>query len=142
MRTQTFAVSLLLALSSAGVAQTGRKPNVILVSLDQCQADRLHVYGNPRPTSPNLDRMAAEGVRFSHFYSAAPWTAPSYAAMMTGQYLSRHGVTLFMPRDTPALKPDAVTLAELFKKNGYRDRGFRQQQRGGVPRHGTRLRPV
>jgi arylsulfatase A-like enzyme len=70
------------------------RPNIILISLDQCQADRLHPYGNARETSPNLDRMALEGVRFSRFYSAAPWNAPSYSSIMTSQYPSRHGVTV------------------------------------------------
>ena len=65
------------------MAQTTRRTNVILISIDQCQADRLHAYGNTRETSPNLDRMAAEGVRFERFYSAAPWTAPSYTSDTT-----------------------------------------------------------
>jgi arylsulfatase A-like enzyme len=116
-------ILFLLSLAALASAQP-RRPNVILVSLDQCQADRLHVYGNPRATSPNLDRMAAEGVRFSRFYSASSWTAPSYASMMTSQYPSRHGVTLHSPRNESALKPDAVTLAELFRKAGYQTAAF------------------
>ena len=111
-----------LALLPALHGQT--KPNIILISLDQCQADQLHVYGNARDTSPNLDRMAREGVRFSRFYSASPWTSPSYSSMMTSQYPSRHGVTLFFPRDMPAQKPDAVMLAEWLKKSGYRTTAF------------------
>src|SRR2546422_7694710 len=105
-------------------AQTPSKPNVILVSLDQCQADRLHVYGNSRPTSPNLDRMAAEGVRFSRFYSASPWTTPSYASIMTSQFPSRHGATLFHVADLPGLRPEAILLAELFKQAGYKTGAF------------------
>lgn len=98
--------------------------NVILISLDQCQADRLHVYGNPRATSPNLDRMAAEGTRFARFYSAAPWTAPSYTAMMTSEYPSRHGVTIFFPKQVEAQKAETVMLAELLKKSGYATAAF------------------
>ncbi|MCL4401919.1 MAG: sulfatase, partial [Acidobacteria bacterium] len=105
-------------------AQGGRKPNVILISLDQLHADRLHCYGNPRATSPNLDRMAAEGVRLSHFYADSPWTTPSYGAIMTSQYPSRHGATLFFPPGVPGLKPEAITLAELFKKGGYKTAAF------------------
>ena len=100
------------------------KPNIILVSLDQCQADQLHAYGNPRATSPNLDRMAREGVRFARFYSAAPWTAPSYSSMMTSEYPSHHGVTVFFPRDAEAQKADAVMLAEWLKKLGYQTAAF------------------
>src|SRR5581483_515710 len=106
------------------LAQSPPRKNVILISIDQCQADRLHIYGNSRQTSPNLDRMAAEGVCFRRFYSAAPWTAPSYTAMMTSQYPSRHGVTLFFPRQVEAPKPDATLLAELFRSAGYQTSAF------------------
>jgi len=110
------------ALLQGLLAQT--RPNIVLISLDQCQADQLHVYGNSRETSPNLDRMAQEGVRFARFYSAAPWTAPSYSSMMTSQYPSRHGVTIFFPRDMEAQKPGAVLLAEWLKKFGYHTAAF------------------
>lgn len=114
--------TLLYVWAASAYAQS--KPNIILVSLDQCQADRLHVYGNSRATSPNLDRMAAEGVRFSRFYSSAPWTTPSYASMMTAQYPSKHGATLFHQGNLPGVRPDAVLLAELFKKAGYKTGAF------------------
>ncbi|MGH7487295.1 MAG: sulfatase-like hydrolase/transferase, partial [bacterium] len=110
------------ALIQALAAQT--KPNIILISLDQCQADQLHVYGNARETSPNIDRMAREGVRFARFYSAAPWTAPSYSSMMTSEYPSRHGVSIFFPRDMDAQKPQTVMLAEWLKQHGYHTAAF------------------
>jgi arylsulfatase A-like enzyme len=102
----------------------GRKPNIILISLDQLDAGRLHTYGNPRATSPNLDRLAAEGVRLQNFYAAAPWTTPSYGAIMTSQYPSRHGATLFHPPGIPGLKPDATPLAEIFQAAGYKTAAF------------------
>jgi len=120
---QRLAVALLVLFGAAN-AQTGRKPNVILIALDQCRAGRLHAYGNPRATSPNLDRMAAEGVRFTRFYSAAPWTTPSYASMMTSQYPSKHGATLFHVADLEGLRPEAIPLAEVFQKAGYHTGAF------------------
>lgn len=102
----------------------GRKPNIILISLDQLDAGRLHTYGNPRQTSPNLDRLAAEGVRLQNFYAASPWTTPSYGAIMTSQYPSRHGATLFHPPGIPGLKPDAAPLAEIFQAAGYKTAAF------------------
>jgi arylsulfatase A-like enzyme len=105
-------------------AAEGEKPNVILIALDQLHAGRLHSYGNPRATSPNLDRLAAEGVRLAHFYASSPWTAPSYASMHTSQHPSRHGATLFHPPGVPGLKPETATLAESFKKAGYRTAAF------------------
>src|SRR5581483_7468020 len=112
-----------LLFSPAMAARDGH-PNVILISLDQCRADELHLYGNSRETSPNLDRMGREGVVFTHFYSAAPWTAPSYSSIMTSQYPSRHGVTINIPRTEDAHRPDAVMLAQLFKQAGYRTAAF------------------
>lgn len=109
-------------LAQALAAQT--KPNIILISLDQCQADRLHSYGNPRETSPNLDRMAKEGVRFRRFYSASPWTSPSYSSMMTSQYPSLHGVTIFFPKDVEAQSSSAAMLAEWLKQHGYQTAAF------------------
>ena len=95
------------------------KPNVILVVLDQLDANHLHCYGNPRPTSPNIDRLAAQGVRFSHYYSVTDWTSPSYATMMTGVYPSRHTVTMGGKPEDPAVYEKLPMLAEEFKAHGY-----------------------
>lgn len=105
-------------------AQSPPRLNVILISLDQLRADQLHCLGNPRRTSPNLDRLAEHGVRFSHFYSVAPWTAPSYASLMTSLFPSRHGVTLFWHPDYSLVSPDVPMLAEIFKAQGYHTAAF------------------
>ncbi len=115
---------LLIALVSGVFAADQPRLNVILLVCDQMRADQLHVYGNPRATSPNIDRMAAEGVRFEHFYSAASWTAPSYSSMLTSQYPSRHGVTIFFPKDMDAQKPKTIMLPEWFRKAGYETAAF------------------
>ncbi len=117
-------ILLCMTALAAAAAAGGERPNVILVSLDQLGAGRLHCYGNPRSTSPSLDRMAGEGVRFERFYSAAPWTAPSYASMMTSQHPSRHGVTLFLPRTAAAIPANMKTLAEVFRDAGYETAAF------------------
>lgn len=101
-----------------------QKVNVILLVLDQLQADRLQCYGNPRPTSPNIDRLAKKGILFSHFYTVAPWTAPSYATLMTSQYPSRHGVTLFWRPGMPLIDKKTPLLPEVFKEHGYQTAAF------------------
>ena len=118
------ALVCLLTIAAAAVSfgqspQPQSHPNVILISLDQCRADQLHSYGNPRSTSPNLDRIASRGVRFTRFYSAAPWTTPSYGAIMTSQYPSRHGATLMTPPGVAGIRSGSKVLAELFRNNGY-----------------------
>lgn len=104
-------------------AQT-TKPNVVMIVLDQLQADQLHCYGNPRATSPNIDRLANRGILFSHFYSVAPWTSPSFATLHTSLYPSVHGVTLFWRPGMPLVDKDRPTLAESFQSEGYDTSAF------------------
>lgn len=66
--------------------------NVVLISIDTLRADHLSCYGRERRTSPNLDALAADGVRFEWDISAAPWTTPSHMSLMTGLYPSGHHV--------------------------------------------------
>ena len=56
-------------------------PNIILIGIDTLRADRVSSYGYHRPTTPNLDRLAAEGIRFDQVVSAASWTSPSFASI-------------------------------------------------------------
>src|ERR1035437_7726300 len=105
-------------------AQSSPRLNVILISLDQLRADRVHCLGNPRLTSPNLDRLAEQGVRFSHFYTVAPWTAPSYSSLMTSLYPSMAGVTLMWRPGDPLISSNVPTLAEIFKAHGYHTAAF------------------
>ncbi len=65
--------------------------DVILISLDTLRADRLGCYGYPRPTSPNLDRLADGGVRFAAAVAQSPWTRPSHWSMFNGLYPASHG---------------------------------------------------
>jgi arylsulfatase A-like enzyme len=105
-------------------AQSSPRLNVILISLDQLRADQVHSLGNPRLTTPNLDRLAEQGVRFSHFYSVAPWTAPSYSSLMTSLYPSMHGVTLMWRPGDPLVNANTPMLAEIFKAHGYHTAAF------------------
>lgn len=109
----------LIALLALGLAcaPSGRTaaPNVIWIVLDTLRADRLGCYGYPRPTSPNLDAIAADGARFTDATSQSSWTMPSMASMIQGQY-----ATAF--RDVP--RDDQATLAEIFQGAGYRTEGL------------------
>jgi arylsulfatase A-like enzyme len=91
-------------------------PNVILIGVDTLRADRLSSYGHESLTTPNLDRLAAEGIRFDQAVSASNWTAPSFASIFTGLAASRHGVT----NAELAMSDGAVTLAEHLRAGGWR----------------------
>ncbi|MBZ0112531.1 MAG: sulfatase-like hydrolase/transferase [Thermoanaerobaculia bacterium] len=89
--------------------------NVLLVTFDTTRADRIGAYGNEGVT-PNVDRLAAEGVLFAQARTAVPITAPSHSTILTGVYPIRHGV-----RDNGLFKLPSgqVTLAEILAEKGY-----------------------
>jgi len=95
-------------------------PDVTLIVIDTLRADQLSCYGNPRPTSPVLDDLAAHGTRFEQCISQAPWTRPSMASLHTGLFPTSHGCNDL--RD--ALSKDAWTLAEALHAAGYVTAGF------------------
>lgn len=112
-------LAVLLLLGAAADALPSQKPNVVVLVLDQLRADRLHCYGNPRLTSPNIDRLADRGVRFANYFTVASWTSPSFGSLHSSLYPSRHGVTLFWQPGMPLLNKDVPTWAEDFKDHGY-----------------------
>ncbi len=97
------------------------RPNVLLVTFDTTRADYLSCYGRPGNTTPAIDAVAREGIRFANCYTPAPITLPAHASIMTGLYPFQHKL-----RDNGAgvLDEKAVTLAELFKAAGYRTGAF------------------
>lgn len=94
--------------------------NVIVIFADDQGYQDLGVFGSPNIKTPNVDRMAKEGMRFTDFYSAASVCTPSRAALMTGCYPERVGrLPVLFPRDRRGLNPDEITIAEVLKTQGY-----------------------
>ncbi|NLH47575.1 MAG: sulfatase [Myxococcales bacterium] len=93
--------------------------NVVLISVDTLRADHVGCYGYQPPTTPAVDRLAAEGVVFEQAYASSPWTLPSHASIFTGLYPRGHGADLV----NKSLPLGAVTLAEVLKDSGYRTGG-------------------
>jgi arylsulfatase A-like enzyme len=89
--------------------------NVLLIVVDTLRFDHVGCYGHPRDTSPAIDRLASEGVRFERAYATAPWTKPSVASMITGLYPSAHGANLLESTVDESLR----TLAEILRDRGY-----------------------
>ena len=107
-----------------GGCQTGRtkirkvpNPNVILISIDTCRADRLSCYGHPGKTTPHIDALAEQAVLFSEVSSPVPMTLPAHASMLTGTIPPYHGV-----RHNDGYKVSAgnLTVAEILKERGYK----------------------
>lgn len=96
------------------------KMNVIVITLDTVRADRLGCYGYARGTTPNLDALAKESVRFPRAFSNSSFTPPSHASILTGRYPSSHGVMWW----DCALDEKVDTLAEVLQSAGYRTACF------------------
>ena len=120
--------SLLALLSCAGAPgdQASSQPidapsNVLLLTLDTTRADHIGSYGHPYIQTPNIDRLATEGVRYDSAFTVVPITLPSHLSMMSGRYPSWHGVRenggFYVPQEM-------TTLAEILSAAGYDTAAF------------------
>jgi arylsulfatase A-like enzyme/tetratricopeptide (TPR) repeat protein len=98
-----------------------RRPNILLITLDTFRADHVGAYGSRRGTTPGIDALAANGVRFQTAISAVPLTLPSHATILSGLLPPHHGVR---NNGTGAFPSDRPTLATLFSAKGYRTAAF------------------
>lgn len=97
-----------------------RGPNILIILVDALRYDHLGCYGYKRDTSPNIDKLAQEGIIFENAYSHAPWTKPSVASFFTSLYANTHGTI-----NAEDVLPDgALTIAEIFKNRGYSTLSF------------------
>ena len=120
-----------LAAPLAGAAS--RPPSVVLIYADDLGYGDLGCYGSALRT-PNLDRMASEGVRFTQFYSANPVCSPSRAALLTGRYPTRVGVPrVLFPYDKTGLPDSETTLAQVLKKRDYKTMCIGKWHLGHLP---------
>jgi len=95
-------------------------PNVVLIVVDTLRADHLSAYGYDRRTSPNLDRLADEGVLFDWAIAPSSWTLPSHASLFTGRTVHEHDAD----SGHPVLDYAYPTVAELMARRGFRTAGF------------------
>ena len=110
------------ARKAEAVASAGRRPNVVIVLADDLGYGELGSYGQSKISTPNLDRLAAEGVRYTDFYAGGPVCAPSRCAMLTGMHTG-HATVRNNPepgRGDEPLSDDEVTFALLAQAFGYR----------------------
>lgn len=111
---------LLFLFQSAITLQKSDSPNIVLIFMDDMGYGDLSCYGASTYRTENIDRLAAEGIRFTSFLSAQAVCSASRAALLTGSYPNRmniHGA--YFPGDKVGLHPNETTIAELLKEKGY-----------------------
>jgi len=105
-------------------AKRKQSPNIIIVYADDLGYGDLGSFGNPVIRTPELDRMAVEGQKWTQFYSADPVCTPSRAGLLTGRYPIRNGMTsakraVFFPDSPGGLPQEEITIAEMLKQKNY-----------------------
>ena len=125
---RSFRLTLVLLLAAGGLAAPGcnrvdlataldpERPSLLLVSIDTLRADHVGVYGAVDARTPVIDRLAAEGTRFTTAIASAPLTLPSHASILTGLYPPHHGVRY---NGISRLLPSFDTLTERLRDAGY-----------------------
>jgi arylsulfatase A-like enzyme len=131
------ALALLLSVSLSGATAAdqvaGQKPNIVFVLTDDQGYGDVSAHGNPVLKTPNLDRLHAEGVRFTDFH-VSPTCSPTRSALLTGRHEFKNGVThTILERER--LTPKATTLAQVLKAAGYTTGIFGKWHLGDEPEH-------
>lgn len=143
MRRSLRPLAVLLGLISLAnlpaVSAESRPPNIIMVFIDDLGWGDFSCFGNPDVKTPHVDRLAAEGIRFSQFYVNSPICSPSRTALTTGQYPQRWRITSFLNNRADNerrgmaqwLDPKAPSLARFLKQSGYATGHFGKWHMGG-----------
>lgn len=129
-------------LTASASESSSRPPNIVIIFTDDQGYGDVGCFGAKGFTTPNLDRMAGEGIRFTDFYVAQPVCSSSRTALLTGCYPNRLGIVgALSPRDRHGINDSETTLGELCKSRGYATAAFGKWHLGHHPqflpaRHG------
>ncbi len=121
MRRFVLAALAVLSTTASASAQDRRPPNIIHIIGDDIGYDDFGCFGGKHTPTPNIDRLAKQGRKFTSFYAPHPYCTPTRAAVLTGCYAQRVGLQrVLFPNDRVGLHPSEVTIANLLKLRGYR----------------------
>lgn len=111
-------------LLAAEKAETSNRPNFVIIFCDDLGYGDLGCYGNPTILTPNIDRMACEGLKMTQFYAGAAISTPSRSSLMTGRLPVRNGMYgdrrgVLFPNSKAGMGQDEITIAKVLQQNGY-----------------------
>lgn len=127
-----FSLNLFVALLLIGPAYSAEPPNVLLVMADDQGWGDMAYNGHPHLKTPHFDALAKEGIRFDHFYAAAPVCSPTRGSVMTGRHPNRFACFQW----GHPIRPQEKTLAQALQKAGYRTGHFGKWHLGSVQKDG------
>ena len=110
---------LVIGCSSSSSHSVPAKPNIVLIYMDDMGYGDLECYGHPTIKTPNLNALAASGIRFTSFYAPATVCTPSRAGLLTGRYPVRHTPNNFGPESEKGMPLEEITIAQVLKQVGY-----------------------
>jgi arylsulfatase A-like enzyme len=139
VNSRRFFVLLFFVVSVLGIAAAADRPNIVFVLADDLGPGDLACYGGTLASTPNIDRMAAEGTRFTQYYSASPICSASRVGCTTGMFPARWRITSFLQErkgnraceQDDYLDPSAPSVARLLKSAGYTTAHFGKWHMGG-----------
>ena len=134
------ALAFLLPDNVAAKSIKARKPNIIFIMADDLGYGDLSCYGQTHFRTPHLDRMAAEGKRFTQYYSGSTVCAPSRCALLTGYHTGHAYIRGNSPGADNALRPDDVIVSEILKSAGYTSGVFGKWGMGDLDNSGAPLK--
>jgi len=111
--------AVLIWMGAWGVTAASNKPNVVIIYGDDVGYGDVGVYGSKLIPTPNIDRLAAEGLRFTDAHSSAATCTPSRYSMLTGIHGFRHDINILSPKAPLCIPTNTFTLPKLFKQAGY-----------------------
>lgn len=133
--TATLTICAAVSLLAFNTFATASRPNIVIMFIDDMGYGDIGPFGNKVNQTPNLDRMAGEGMVLTQFYVANTACTPSRAALLTGSYAHRIGMdgTVTFPGDKRGLNPSEFTIAEMLRENGYATGCFGKWHLGDQP---------
>lgn len=140
MRRAVSIIATTLTLFACAIAHAVEKPNIVVIFCDDLGYGDLGVFGHPTIQTPHLDRMAAEGQKWTSFYAAASVCIPSRAGLLTGRLPVRNGMCsdqrrVLFPNSTGGIPENEILVSELLKAQGYHTAAVGKWHLGHLPRY-------